>query len=109
MSYVFGILRASRICRSSNELHSRNASERLLLSQPALSKKIQRIEEKLKVALFVRSRRRVGLTMSPDNETELGFLNFTGVADTVAEIIVQAHGSRFRSGCQERGTSTSPR
>jgi hypothetical protein len=28
--------------------------------------------------------------MWPDNETERDFLNFTGVADTVAEIIVQA-------------------
>jgi DNA-binding transcriptional LysR family regulator len=44
------------------ELHFRKASERLFLSQPALSKKIQRLEEKLKGALFVRSRRRVGLT-----------------------------------------------
>src|SRR5208337_1066642 len=30
--------------------------------------------------------------MWPDNETELDFLNFSGVADTVAEIIVQAKG-----------------
>lgn len=45
-----------------NELHFRKASERLFLSQPALSKKIQRLEKKLKGALFVRSRRRVGLT-----------------------------------------------
>jgi len=28
----------------------------------------------------------------PDNETDRDFLNFTGVADTVAEIIVQANG-----------------
>lgn len=33
-------------------------------------------------------RRRAG--MWPDNETERDFLNFTGVADTVAEIIIQA-------------------
>ncbi len=44
------------------ELHFRKASERLFLSQPALSKKIQRLEDKLKGALFVRSRRRVALT-----------------------------------------------
>jgi DNA-binding transcriptional LysR family regulator len=44
------------------ELHFRKASEQLFLSQPALSKKIQRLEEKLKGALFVRSRRRVALT-----------------------------------------------
>lgn len=30
--------------------------------------------------------------MWPDNETARDFLNFSGVADTVAEIIVQAHG-----------------
>jgi predicted KAP-like P-loop ATPase len=30
--------------------------------------------------------------MWPDNETDRDFLNFTGVADTVAEIIVQAEG-----------------
>src|SRR6202453_513943 len=30
--------------------------------------------------------------MWPDNETDRDFLNFTGVADTVAEIIVQAGG-----------------
>ena len=30
--------------------------------------------------------------MWPDNETECDFLNFTGVADTVAEITVQAQG-----------------
>lgn len=44
------------------ELHFRRASERLFLSQPALSKKIQRLEEKLKGALFMRSRRKVALT-----------------------------------------------
>ena len=32
----------------------------------------------------------VDTVMWTDNETELDFLNFTGVADTVAEIIVQA-------------------
>ena len=30
--------------------------------------------------------------MWPDNETDCDFLNFTGVAETVAEIIVQAQG-----------------
>lgn len=44
------------------ELHFRKASERLFLSQPALSKKIQRLEEKVKGPLFMRSRRRVALT-----------------------------------------------
>lgn len=30
--------------------------------------------------------------MWPDNETERDFLNFSGIADTVAEIVVQARG-----------------
>lgn len=30
--------------------------------------------------------------MWPDNETDCDFLNFTGVADTLAEIVVQANG-----------------
>jgi predicted KAP-like P-loop ATPase len=33
-----------------------------------------------------------GKNMWPDNETDRDFLNFTGVADTVAEIVVQAEG-----------------
>ena len=36
--------------------------------------------------------------MWPDNETERDFLNFTGVADTVAEIIVQAAGQPISIG-----------
>lgn len=44
------------------ELHFRRASEQLFLSQPALSKKIRRLEEKVKGPLFVRTRRKVALT-----------------------------------------------
>jgi DNA-binding transcriptional LysR family regulator len=44
------------------ELHFRKASERLFVSQPALSKQIQRLEEKVGGALFARTRRRVALT-----------------------------------------------
>src|SRR5262245_21971630 len=36
--------------------------------------------------------------MWPDNETELDFLNFGGVADTVAEIILQANGKPISIG-----------
>jgi DNA-binding transcriptional LysR family regulator len=60
MDIDFSELRAFVVL--ANELHFRKASERLFLSQPALSKKIQRLEEKLNGALFVRSRRRVVLT-----------------------------------------------
>jgi DNA-binding transcriptional LysR family regulator len=60
MNLEFSELRAFVVL--AGELHFRKASERLFLSQPALSKKIQRLEEKVKGALFVRSRRRVALT-----------------------------------------------
>src|SRR5579864_6050779 len=60
MNMEFAELHAFVVLAS--ELHFRKASERLFLSQPALSKKIQRLEEKLKGAIFVRSHRRVALT-----------------------------------------------
>src|SRR2546430_12821016 len=60
MDLEFSELRAFVIL--AGELHFRKASERLFLSQPALTKKIQRLEEKVKGTLFVRSRRRVALT-----------------------------------------------
>jgi len=44
------------------ELHFRKASERLFVSQPALSKQIQRLEEKVGGPLFARTRRKVALT-----------------------------------------------
>ena len=33
--------------------------------------------------------------MWTDNETDLDYLNFSGVAETVAELVVQADASRF--------------
>lgn len=44
------------------ELHFRKAAERLFVSQPALSKQIQRLEAKLGGPLFARTRRKVTLT-----------------------------------------------
>jgi len=43
-------------------LHFGRASEQLFLSQPALSKKIRRLEDKVKGRLFTRIRRKVALT-----------------------------------------------
>lgn len=45
-----------------SELHFRKASERLSLSQPALSKQIRKLEEEVGGPLFARTRRRVSLT-----------------------------------------------
>ena len=44
------------------ELHFRRSAEHLSMSQPALSKQIRRLEEKVGGALFARTRRKVTLT-----------------------------------------------
>jgi len=44
------------------ELHFRKAAERLFVSQPALSKHIRKLEEKVGGPLFARTRRKVALT-----------------------------------------------
>ena len=44
------------------ELHFRKAAERLFVSQPVLSRQIARLEQDLKVQLFIRDRRSVQLT-----------------------------------------------
>lgn len=41
--------------------------------------------------------------MWADNETERDFLNFSGIADTVAEIIAQANGRQYRLGYRDHG------
>jgi DNA-binding transcriptional LysR family regulator len=46
------------------ELHFRKASERLFISQPALSKSIRKLEHKVGGPLFLRTRRKVALTES---------------------------------------------
>jgi DNA-binding transcriptional LysR family regulator len=45
-----------------SELHFGRASRRLFVSQPALSKQIQKLEQKVGGALFTRTRRRVEIT-----------------------------------------------
>jgi DNA-binding transcriptional LysR family regulator len=44
------------------ELHFGKAAARLFLSQPALSKRIRRLEERIGGELFARTRRKVTLT-----------------------------------------------
>lgn len=60
MSIELGELRSFTVLAS--ELHFRRASDRLFMSQPALSKQIRRLEEKIGGRLFARSRRKVALT-----------------------------------------------
>src|SRR5580704_18644242 len=45
-----------------DELHFGRASKRLFVSQPALSKQIRKLEEKVGGALFIRTRRKVEIT-----------------------------------------------
>ncbi len=83
-----------------DELHFRKASERLFLSQPALSKKIQRLEEKLKGALFVRSRRRVALTDAGKSFLPKAVKLLQGVEDAVRETqaVVEGRAGTLRIG-----------
>lgn len=60
MNLEFDELRSFAVLAS--ELHFRRASERLFLSQPALSKQIRRLEERVGASLFNRNRRKVALT-----------------------------------------------
>ncbi|HTD24800.1 MAG TPA: LysR family transcriptional regulator [Terriglobales bacterium] len=62
MSVSFSIDEMRSFFVLAGELHFRKASERLFMSQPALSKQIRKLEEKVGGALFTRTRRRVLLT-----------------------------------------------
>jgi DNA-binding transcriptional LysR family regulator len=53
-------LRSFRVL--AGELHFRRAAEKLAISQPALSKQIRRLEEKVAGRVFARTRRKVTLT-----------------------------------------------
>ncbi len=57
------------------ELNMRKASERLYVSQPALSQRLQSIEQRWGAKLFIRSQK--GLTLTPAGEKVIEFVNQT--------------------------------
>jgi DNA-binding transcriptional LysR family regulator len=59
----------------SEELNMRKASERLFVSQPALSQRLQSIEQRWGTKVFLRSQR--GLTLTPAGEKIIGYVNET--------------------------------
>ncbi|MCF6409130.1 LysR family transcriptional regulator [Pseudalkalibacillus salsuginis] len=58
-----------------SELNMRKASERLYVSQPALSQRLQSIEQRWGAKLFIRSQK--GLTLTPAGEKVIEFVNKT--------------------------------
>ena len=63
------------------QLHFRKASEQLFLSQPALSKKIRKLEEKVRGPLFTRTRRKVALTEAGRAPSSIGRRPISTVPD----------------------------
>ncbi|MEH7110157.1 MULTISPECIES: LysR family transcriptional regulator [Bacillaceae] len=55
------------------EMNMRKASERLFVSQPALSQRLQTIEKEWGAKLFIRSQK--GLSLTPAGEHVIGFVN----------------------------------
>lgn len=55
------------------EMNMRKAAERLFVSQPALSQRLQNIEKEWGVQLFIRSQK--GLTLTPAGELVISFVN----------------------------------
>ncbi|NRD78707.1 LysR family transcriptional regulator [Bacillus sp. BRMEA1] len=55
------------------EMNMRKASERLFVSQPALSQRLQTIEKEWGTKLFIRSQK--GLSLTPAGEQVIGFVN----------------------------------
>ncbi|MCF6136917.1 LysR family transcriptional regulator [Pseudalkalibacillus berkeleyi] len=78
------------------ELNMRKASERLYVSQPALSQRLQSIEQRWGAKLFIRSQK--GLTLTPAGEKVIEFVNKTiqteeDVRDEVLSLGDVVHGT----------------
>lgn len=78
------------------ELNMRKASERLFVSQPALSQRLQTIEQRWGSKLFIRSQK--GLTVTPAGEKIIDFVKSTlekeeAVRDEVLSLGDEVHGT----------------
>ncbi|WLD94981.1 LysR family transcriptional regulator [Alkalihalobacillus sp. AL-G] len=78
------------------ELNMRKASERLFVSQPALSQRLQSIEQRWGAKLFIRSQK--GLTLTPAGEKIIDFVKNTleteeSVRDEVLSLGDEVHGT----------------
>ena len=72
------------------ELHFRNAAQRLNISQPPLSRQIRRLEEDIKVHLFVRNKR--GVSLTPAGKRFLPYAkNILKSIDLAAEVARQGN------------------
>lgn len=78
------------------EMNMRKAAERLFVSQPALSQRLQSIEKTWGTKLFVRSQK--GLTLTPAGEIVIHFVNEVldkeeRVRDSIHSLNSQVHGT----------------
>ncbi|MFC0270725.1 LysR family transcriptional regulator [Metabacillus herbersteinensis] len=80
----------------SEEMNMRKAAERLFVSQPALSQRLQSIEKALGFQIFIRSQK--GLTLTPAGEKMIGFarefvLKEEKVREQISELEGEVHGT----------------
>lgn len=80
----------------SEEMNMRKAAERLFVSQPALSQRLQSIEKGWGFQIFIRSQK--GLTLTPAGEKMIGFarefvLKEEKVREQISELEGEVHGT----------------
>jgi DNA-binding transcriptional LysR family regulator len=78
------------------ELNMRKAAERLYVSQPALSQRLQTIEKRWSSQIFIRSQK--GLSLTPAGEQIISYVNETlhkeeEVRDQISSLNMEVHGT----------------